>query len=136
MDYVKKLMIIMAITMLVIFTVTTVTVSEQKYYCSPAPPEVPSGVCKDDYANCVANLITLLRDRTPHVENQTFTTDYPVNGGTNGVMGFGMCVSGCSFSDCKSCLFDGYKWFHQNCPSSSTANYYEANCLMSYSEKI
>ncbi|CAN1297444.1 hypothetical protein LINPERPRIM_LOCUS23455 [Linum perenne] len=117
------------ITMLLIVTIMA-TVSGQSDCNSKGP--IPSGACKDDYVNCVTNVITVLRDRTPYSERTV--SYYPGDRPRGGVVGQASCVDGCSFADCRSCVFAAKEWFDQKCPYSSAATYSAANCIMSYSQ--
>ncbi|CAN1141620.1 hypothetical protein LINPERPRIM_LOCUS25600 [Linum perenne] len=51
----------------------SVTVSGESG-CNVARPVALLGVCKDDYADCVANVLTQLRDMTPYTEHQSFSS--------------------------------------------------------------
>ncbi|CAN1297447.1 hypothetical protein LINPERPRIM_LOCUS23458 [Linum perenne] len=129
-SFTKKLI---AITMLLIVNLA-VTVSGESG-CSLDGP-VSSGACKDDYANCVTNVITELRDRTPYMAHQTFSMYYPADATSGIVEGGAFCAEGSGFSDCKSCMFAAKDWLDQNCPSSAVGAYDEGICAMTYSQQF
>ncbi|CAN0924172.1 hypothetical protein LINGRAHAP2_LOCUS34013 [Linum grandiflorum] len=122
--------------MLMIMIIIAVTAVSGQSTCGPTVP-VAWGPCKDDYANCVTNVITELRDRTPHIESQTFTTYYPAGGdgpSAGCVAGYAACMPGSTFMDCQSCLSGAKDWLDQNCPASGTATYYVGTCVMKYTQ--
>ncbi|CAN0924716.1 hypothetical protein LINGRAHAP2_LOCUS34351 [Linum grandiflorum] len=130
-----KIKLIMAIPMLLllIFTFSAVTVAGQSSCGSTEPAAV--GPCKDDYANCVTNVITVLRDRTAYTEHKTFKTAYPLNAPSGGVVGRAVCVDGSSFADCQSSLSAAKDWLDQHCGASSAgAAYSDKICSMGYGQ--
>ncbi|CAN1297445.1 hypothetical protein LINPERPRIM_LOCUS23456 [Linum perenne] len=123
----------LAITMLLIIT-TAVTISGESV-CGPTGP-VLSGACKDDYANCVSNVITYLRDRTPSTKDEALTTYYPDDESSGVVWGFAACITGTKKTDCQSCLVAAKEWLDQNCASSANAIYYGGICGMRYGQQF
>ncbi|CAN0901273.1 hypothetical protein LINGRAHAP2_LOCUS21328 [Linum grandiflorum] len=123
---------LMAITMLLVLTIA-VTVSEDSH-CSSSGP-LASGPCKDDYALCVDNVMTVLRDRTPHSEDGSYTSYYPADQPDGGVLGAAYCSDESTFEGCESCLSDAKDWLDQNCASFSGGYYYyDTYCAMSYDQ--
>ncbi|CAN1297457.1 hypothetical protein LINPERPRIM_LOCUS23462 [Linum perenne] len=117
--------------MLLMITIAATVLGESG--CSSTGP-VQSGACKDDYANCVTNVITELRDRTPYTEHESFNTHYPADESYGVVSGFAACFEGHGFDACKSCIYAAKDWLDQNCPSSAVGNYAEGICVMTYSQ--
>ncbi|CAN1297458.1 hypothetical protein LINPERPRIM_LOCUS23462 [Linum perenne] len=118
--------------MLLMITIAATVLGESG--CSVEGP-VASGVCKDDYADCVANMLAQLKDTTPYTEHQTFSTYYPAGVSTKDgvVSGYAACVEGSSFNDCQSCLFAAKDRLDQNCPSSAVGTY-EGICVMKHAQ--
>ncbi|CAN0924170.1 hypothetical protein LINGRAHAP2_LOCUS34011 [Linum grandiflorum] len=131
----------MAATMLqlLILTILAATVAGEYSYCSSRGPVEPVGECAQDYTNCVTNVITQLRDMTPYVEHQTYTTYYPVDQPSGGVFGQAGCFDdGTSFTNCRNCLIFAQEWLSQTCAPSSGAGYYEQSkvCSMTYGQIV
>ncbi|CAN0924179.1 hypothetical protein LINGRAHAP2_LOCUS34020 [Linum grandiflorum] len=119
-------------TILLITATIAVTVSGESYCSSTGPGAY--GACKDDYANCVANVLAQLRDTTPYTEHKAFNAYYPADQQPGAVSGFAACIERSDIVDCQSCLSDGIEWFGQSCASSGGAGYVGDICVMKYSQ--
>ncbi|CAN0924177.1 hypothetical protein LINGRAHAP2_LOCUS34018 [Linum grandiflorum] len=125
---------LMAITTILLITVTTIAITVSgESYCSATGPGA-SGVCKDDYASCVATLLTQLRDTTPYTEHESFSTRYPADQPSHSIYGFAGCIEGSDIVECQSCLSDGIEWLGQNCAASAGGGYVGDICAMNYSQ--
>ncbi|CAN1297446.1 F-box protein SKIP8 [Linum perenne] len=80
--------------------------------------------CEYVYADCVNNVITYLRDKTPYTKSEAFTTYYPADTSAGYVAGFAACVDGTSFTDCQNCLYAAKDWLDQNCPAAAVGSYF------------
>ncbi|CAN1138418.1 hypothetical protein LINPERPRIM_LOCUS23471 [Linum perenne] len=121
---------LLAIKLLIVTIVVTISGESG---CSLAAP-VASRACKDDYVDCVTNVLTQLRDRTPYAEHKRFSTYYPTDQPSGGVAGSADCNDGFSFADCQICLSAAMGWLDQTCTTSASATYSEGICDMSYSQ--
>ncbi|CAN1138389.1 hypothetical protein LINPERHAP2_LOCUS10665 [Linum perenne] len=78
--------------------------------------------------------ICVMKDRTPYMERESFSTHYPADESYGVVSGFAACFQGHGFDACKSCIYAAKDWLDQNCPSSAVGNYAEGICVMTYSQ--